>query len=204
MTALCALGSPQAFGAPISIGPRTDNFIAFDEDTVRGVGQSFTIASTTAVQSFSFEAQSTADTVDYRAYIYGWNSTTNENTSTQFFAQGSTQSITSNTYTPLVVETPGLELMPGEYIALLYTTDTAGTGQAFLGAVNNDTYTEGEGFFTTQVRDPETPASFDPSWSSLTGISLEDFVFELVVPEPASAVLLAGAVLALASRRRRI
>src|SRR5262249_14373756 len=119
------------------------------------------------LNSFTFELSQTSGTPpNYQAFVYQWDPVNRHIVGPPLFTSAPLVAPTTanaNTYTPVTINTGGIQLTPGQQYVLFFTTSsqTNGAGAAYrYGALTNDTTYAGGKFVFINNGSTNTPADF--------------------------------------------
>ena len=165
-------------------------------------GQTFTLEAATPISNVSFRIGDDGTAIGYMAYVFAWDSSRAAVSGDALFsAAGSTAGV-NRAMTTYTVETGGLALGPGMYVAFLEATSP---GAAVWGATDLDAYAGGT--FVYQNNGGDTTQLSRTAWGT-DPFGAQDLSFAIngvpaAVPVAPALPLLATGVAALAVLRRR-
>lgn len=185
----------------------TSSWQPFSDTDTATYGQTFTVGSATALDSFTLYLDSAAGTVDFKGYVFAWDGA--KATGSALYASG-LQQFSGSAPTGFTFNTGGLALTSGaQYVAFLSTSGVAGgeDGWAHMpssGPFGSDPYAGG-GFVYYNNGDDFSLLTSNV-WNKTGGVGDVWFQASLSngqVPEPATLGLSALALAGLGALRRR-
>lgn len=215
MAVALALGASSAGAATTidtSVGLGTGTISPFGEPNTATYGQTFTVVGSDTVLddfSFRFDDSVNPDTIDFAAYVYGWDG--GKATGPQLYAsvmRTSTNNGGAGGFEEFHFTTGGVELVSGgQYVAFLNTSDFFdGQLGTSIWDYGNDTYSGGAYVYENNGSNFSSLLTFD--WD-YTGSSGQDTWFKasfsapVEVPLPAALPLLLAGLGGLSLLRRR-